>query len=83
MSTEPAPAPDKDLSHLLKPSSSKPKLVVTARTRKLLLIVLGLFSILLANGLYLSGVTFSEWYFQRTFQDLFYHYMFLLHLILG
>jgi tetratricopeptide (TPR) repeat protein len=82
MSTEPAPAPN-DLSHLLKPASSKPKLAVTPRTRRILLVVLSLFSLLLANGLYLSGVTFSEWFFQRTFQDLFYHYMFLLHLVLG
>lgn len=82
MSTEPASVPD-DLSHLLKASGGKPKLVVTPRTRRLLLVVLSLFSVLLANGLYLSGVTFSEWYFQRTFQDLFYHYMFLLHLVLG
>jgi len=82
MSTEPAPAPN-DLSHLLKPAISKPKLAVTPRTRRILLVVLSLFSLLLANGLYLSGVTFSEWFFQRTFQDLFYHYMFLLHLVLG
>jgi tetratricopeptide (TPR) repeat protein len=82
MSNEPAPAPN-DLSHLLKPASSKPKLAVTPRTRRILLVVLSLFSLLLANGLYLSGVTFSEWFFQRTFQDLFYHYMFLLHLVLG
>ena len=82
MSSEPADVPS-DLSHLLKAANNKPKLVVTPRTRKLLLIVLSLFSVLLANGLYLSGVTFSEWYFQRTFQDLFYHYMFLLHLVLG
>jgi len=82
MSTEPTPVPN-DLSNVLKPTGAKPRLTVTPRTRKLLLAVLALFSILLANGMYLSGVTFSEWYFQRTFQDLFYHYMFLLHLVLG
>jgi tetratricopeptide (TPR) repeat protein len=61
----------------------KPKLVVTARTRVILYVVLGLFSLLLANGLYLSGITWLEWMFQRSFQDLFYQYMFLVHLGLG
>jgi tetratricopeptide (TPR) repeat protein len=80
--TNDAVVPDK-YAHLLRESGSKPKLTVTPRTRIILYCVLGLFSLLLANGLYLSGVTFSEWYFRRTFQDLFYHYMFLGHLILG
>ena len=74
--------PDK-YAHLMAGGSAKPKLTVTPRTRVILTIVLALFSLLLANGLYLSGITFSEWYFRRTFQDLFYHYMFLAHLVLG
>jgi len=77
-----SPVPDK-FAHLLKESPNKPRLTVTPRLRVVLTLVLGLFSLLLANGLYLSGITFSEWYFQRTFQDLFYHYMFLAHLVLG
>ena len=82
MSSQPESVPDK-YAHLLKETNNKPRLTVTPRTRILLLAVLALFSLLLANGLYLSGVTFSEWYFQKTFQDLFYHYMFLAHLVLG
>jgi tetratricopeptide (TPR) repeat protein len=74
---------DKFAQMLNEASKAKPRLTVTPRTRRLLLAVLALFSLLLANGLYLSGITFSEWYFQRTFQDLFYHYMFLIHLVLG
>ncbi|MCU0708350.1 MAG: hypothetical protein MUF23_08670 [Pirellula sp.] len=74
--------PDK-FAHLLEGKPAKPNLTVTPRTRVLLTIVLTLFSLLLANGLYLSGVTFSEFWFQRSFQDLFYHYMFLAHLVLG
>jgi tetratricopeptide (TPR) repeat protein len=84
--TEPDPKPNTALdkyAHLLKETGVKPQRTVTPRTRILLYAVLGLFSLLLANGLYLSGVTFSEWYFRRTFQDLFYHYMFLVHLVLG
>ena len=76
------PVPDK-FAHLLEGKPAKPKLTVTPRTRILLISVLTLFSLLLANGLYLSGVTFSEYWFQRSFQDLFYHYMFLAHLVLG
>lgn len=74
---------DKFAQMLNEASKAKPRLTVTPRTRRLLFMVLALFSLLLANGLYLSGITFSEWYFQRTFQDLFYHYMFLIHLVLG
>ena len=77
-----ADIPDK-YAHLMNEAKAKPRLTVTPRTRKLLFAVLALFSLLLANGLYLSGITFSEWYFKRTFQDLFYHYMFLIHLVLG
>jgi tetratricopeptide (TPR) repeat protein len=74
--------PDK-FAHLLEGKPAKPNLTVTPRTRILLTIVLTLFSLLLANGLYLSGITFSEYWFKRPFQDLFYHYMFLAHLVLG
>ncbi|MFN7730362.1 MAG: multiheme c-type cytochrome [Pirellula sp.] len=77
-----ASASDK-FADILQKTPSKPKLSVTPRTRRILYVVLALFSLLLANGLYLSGVTFSEWYFQRNFQDLFYQRMFLVHLVLG
>ncbi len=70
-------------AHLLNAAPSKPRLTITPRLRIVLYTILCLFSVLLANGLYLSGVTFMEWYFTRSFQDLFYTYMFMLHLVLG
>jgi hypothetical protein len=48
-----------------------------------LVIVLTLFSLLLANGLYLSTITFSEWWTGLTYQNWFYQLMFLGHLVLG
>jgi tetratricopeptide (TPR) repeat protein len=36
-----------------------------------------------ANSLYLGGVTFLEWWTSTTYQDYFYNWMFLLHVVLG
>lgn len=84
MSSSPNAIPD-DLAHLVQadPNRKKPQRVITPRTRILLIIVLGLFSLLTANGLYLSGVTFAEWLTQQTYQNYFYQFMFLGHLVLG
>lgn len=68
---------------MLSATPAKPRLTVTPRTRIVLYFVLALFSLLMANGVYLSAITYMEWYFRRTFQDLFYQYMFLAHLVLG
>jgi len=51
--------------------------------RKLLLVVLVLFAIMVVNSLYLAGVTAAEWYTGEGYQNYFYQYMFLLHLALG
>ncbi len=84
MSSNPNSVPD-DLAHLMKvdPNRKKPQRVISPRMRIMLFIVLGLFSLLSANGLYLSGVTFAEWLTKRTYQNYFYQFMFLGHLALG
>ncbi|MCU0961571.1 MAG: hypothetical protein MUF48_15855 [Pirellulaceae bacterium] len=56
---------------------------VGPRLRILLLIVLGLVALLGANAGYLASVTLLEWLRGRTYQDYFYQYMFLAHLVLG
>lgn len=56
---------------------------VSARLRKLLYVVFALVGLLGANAAYLAAVTFMEWYTGQTYQDYFYQYMFLVHLVLG
>ena len=56
---------------------------VNARLRQVLYVVLTLFSVLLANGLYLSGVSWTEYFTGNTYQTHFYQWMFLVHLALG
>lgn len=56
---------------------------VGPRLRKLLYLVLGLFGLMTFNSVYLGTISFSEWLTGSTFQDYFYQYMFLLHLLLG
>ncbi len=57
--------------------------VVGPRLKKLLFAVFGIFSLLFINSFYLAGITFIEWLNQQTYQDFFYQYMFLAHLVLG
>lgn len=61
----------------------KPQRAVSPRLRVILVVVLGLFSLMAANGMYLSSITFSEWYSGNSFQNYFYQFMFLGHLVLG
>lgn len=56
---------------------------VGPRLKKLLYVVFGLFALLAVNAFYLSSVTVLEWFTGRTYQDYFYQYMFLAHLVLG
>jgi tetratricopeptide (TPR) repeat protein len=56
---------------------------VGPRLRRLLYLVLGLFALLTVNAAYLGTITLSEWLSGETYQDYFYQYMFLLHLVLG
>ncbi len=56
---------------------------VGPRLRVLLYVVFGLAALLGANGIYLAGITALNWYTGESYEDLFYQYMFLLHLVLG
>ena len=56
---------------------------VSPRLRRLLLAIFGLSAVLAANAAYLSSITFVEWATGRTYQNYFYQYMFLAHLVLG
>jgi len=56
---------------------------VGPRLRKLLGVVLGLFALLAVNALYLVSISTLEAATGKTYQNWFYLYMFLLHLVLG
>lgn len=56
---------------------------VGPRLRKLLYFVFVLVALLFANSGYLSSITFLEWSRGETYQDYFYQYMFLAHLVMG
>src|SRR5947208_3487393 len=56
---------------------------VGPRLRILLLFVFGLVGLLGANSVYLATITFLEWVKGLTYQNYFYQYMFLAHLVLG
>ena len=49
----------------------------------LLFSVFVLFALLGANSAYLSSITFLEWFRGETYQNYFYQFMFLGHLVLG
>lgn len=53
------------------------------RLGRLLAVVFGLFALLCVNSVYLAGVTYVEWLRGAVYQNYFYQYMFLVHLILG
>jgi tetratricopeptide (TPR) repeat protein len=67
------------------PLAAKKKYVraVGPRLRKLLYVIFALVAVLGANSAYLAAVTFVEWSTGRTYQNYFYQYMFLGHLVLG
>ncbi|WP_345682567.1 tetratricopeptide repeat protein [Novipirellula caenicola] len=56
---------------------------VGPRLRKLLYVVFALVALLYANSGYLSLITFLEWKNNETYQDYYYQYMFLAHLVMG
>ncbi len=67
------------------PPTSKKKYVkaVGPRLRILLYVVFGLVALLSANSGYLVSITALEWSSGLTYQNYFYQYMFLVHLVLG
>jgi tetratricopeptide (TPR) repeat protein len=56
---------------------------VGPRLRKLLYFILFWVALIGANSIYLASVTALEWATGRTYQDYFYQYMFLVHLVMG
>jgi len=56
---------------------------VSPRLRKLLYFIFALVALLSANASYLASITALEWVQDRTYQNYFYQYMFLAHLVLG
>ncbi|MCA9124964.1 MAG: hypothetical protein KDB11_32530 [Planctomycetales bacterium] len=74
-----------DPAALAAQSASKNKYVraVSPRLRKLLYFVFALVALLGANAAYLASITAIEWAQGRTYQNYFYQYMFLAHLVLG
>src|SRR5688500_17749197 len=56
---------------------------VGPRLRILLYAIFGLVALLGATSAYLASITFLEWIKGYTYQNYFYQFMFLAHLILG
>jgi tetratricopeptide (TPR) repeat protein len=56
---------------------------VSPRLNKVLAVVLGLFALLAVNSVYLVSVSVAGWWSGKSFENLTYLYMFLLHLVLG
>ena len=64
-------------------AKKKPMRVVTPRLRMVLYVVLTLFGVLAANGLYLTSVTWLQYFTGEVYETHFYQLMFLGHLGLG
>jgi tetratricopeptide (TPR) repeat protein len=65
--------------------SPRPKFVpvVGPRLKVLLAVVFGLFALLGVNSVYLAAITFLEWRSGFQYQNYFYLWMFMAHLVLG
>ncbi len=57
--------------------------VVGPRLEKLLFVIFGLMAVTGVDSVYLVSITLLEWASGRTYQNYFYQFMFLLHLVLG
>jgi hypothetical protein len=66
-----------------KPPRKKYVRAVGPRLRILLLAILGLVGLLGANSVYLTSITFLSWLKGLSYENYFYQYMFLAHLVLG
>jgi len=56
---------------------------VGPRLRLLLYFIFGLVALLGANSVYLAGITFLQWVTEASYENYFYQFMFLAHLVLG
>lgn len=72
------------MAHLLEDvPKTTPKRVIGPRLRIVLVVVLATFSLLLANGIYLAAITWVQYFTGEVYEDLFYQFMFLGHLVFG
>ncbi len=60
-----------------------PKRVVSKQLRYVLIAILALFALLMANGIYLLVITWLQYFGGQIYENLFYQFMFLAHLVLG
>ncbi|MEA2708264.1 MAG: hypothetical protein QOF78_865 [Phycisphaerales bacterium] len=65
------------------PQRKKYVRAVGPRLRVLLAVIFALVALLAANSIYLVTITFAEWLRGLSYQNYFYQYMFLAHLVLG
>ena len=63
--------------------SQAPRPVVGSGMRKLLVLVLALFALLVVNSAYLGAVSWRQWFFGESLEGAGYQAMFLAHLLLG
>ena len=56
---------------------------VGPRLKKLLYVILAMVAVLGANSIYLAAITAWSWASGRSYEDWFYQWMFLAHLVLG
>jgi tetratricopeptide (TPR) repeat protein len=61
----------------------RPRPAVGPRLRRLLQVLMVLFALLVANSVYLGGISVLEWATDRPLQGALFQYMFLAHLLLG
>lgn len=66
-----------------RPPKRKYVRAIGPRLRVVLTLCFTLIAFLFANGAYLAGITFLGWLKGRSYENYFYEYMFLAHLVLG
>jgi tetratricopeptide (TPR) repeat protein len=83
-STPTAPASEGPDQATTPPAKKKPPIrPVTPRLRIVLYVVLTLFGVLAANGLYLTSITWLQYITENIYETHFYQLMFLMHLGIG
>ncbi|MEX0726853.1 MAG: multiheme c-type cytochrome [Planctomycetaceae bacterium] len=76
------------MNQIVSDSSAAPKPAALRRAvgpklRIVLYVLFGFVGVLGANSVYLAAITFLEWRSGATYQEYFYQWMFLIHLVLG
>ena len=82
-STAANPASEEPVPSAAQVAKKKPIAPVTPRLRIVLYVVLILFGVLAANGLYLTSITWLQYFSEQVYETHFYQLMFLIHLGLG